>query len=145
LTLIVFDTDFLIKTTTEPLPEVAEFLGNSEYELVTLTKIESELKGLVLSEDQKTARKARAALRTLSDGKVKVLRYPVKPSSRNTDADALLIDFAANSHDQAVIATMDRSILAILERRRMPYLTLRKDRPFFRSFESATYLLDKRP
>jgi rRNA-processing protein FCF1 len=142
MTLIVCDTDFLLKVTTEPLPEVAQVLAESNYELVTLPKIEAELHGLSRSNNHPTARKARTALQALSRGSVKILKEKMR-SSNNSDADALLVDFAERSKSSAIIATLDHSILSVLERKRLPYLTLRKNRPFFRAFESATYLLDK--
>jgi rRNA-processing protein FCF1 len=143
MSFIICDTDFLIKASTEPLPELAEFLAASGYQLATIPRIRSELEGLSKSEKIATARKARTALRSLSN-KVKVLENNTG-SSRKAEADSLLIELAANSKDQVVIATLDRSILSILENRRLSYLTLRKDRPYFRTFESATYLLKDRP
>ncbi len=144
MTLLLCDTNFLMKVTTEPLPELAGFLADSGLELVTLQKIETELKGLEQSKNRSTARNARSALRSLDTHIVNMLKY--RPgSSEKTDADALLVDFAAHSKNRVVVATLDHSLLSILERKRLPYLTLRNNRPFFRTFESATYLLDKGP
>jgi len=140
---IVCDTDFLMKVTTEPLPQLAEFLANKGYKLATVSRIKDELNGLVLSRDGVTARKARAALRAISENHIELLAYS-NNFSKKIDADAILIDFAANSNQRLVTATLDRTILAALEKKGLPYLTLRKNRPFFRDFESATYLFDKR-
>jgi rRNA-processing protein FCF1 len=139
---ILCDTDFLIKVTTEPLPAVASFLDDSGFELVTLAKVQEELRGLTQSRNQSTARKAKLALGSLATGAVKILK---SPSPKGTDADILLLEFAANSKRQTIIASLDHTLLSILEKRKLPYLTLRKNRPFFRSFESATYLLEDRP
>ena len=141
MTLILCDTDFLIKATTQPLPELAQFLSSPEYELATLAKIESELRGLLRSENKVTSRKAKTALGSLELKKVKVIDQKLEKS--RADADVLLVDYASKSKDQVIVATLDHSILSILEKRRLPYLTLHKNRPFFRSFESATYLLHK--
>jgi rRNA-processing protein FCF1 len=132
LTLIVCDTDFLLKVTTQPLPELAEFLAQSGSELATLPKIEAELTGLTRSRNHVTARKAKTALQSIEGHSVKLLQ-PHLQSSKNTDADVLLVDFAEKSKPEVVIATLDHSILSMLERKRLPYLTLRKNRPFFRS------------
>ena len=144
MTLIVCDTDFLLKVTTQPLPELAQFLAESKSELATLHRIEAELHGLQQSKNHLTARKARTALQSISRGSVKILKENKRAcASTNTDADALLVDIAERSKPSIVIATLDHSILSVLERKRLPYLTLRKNRPFFRVYESATYLLNK--
>ena len=134
---ILSDTDFLIKVTSKPLPAMAEFLESSGFQLVTLPKIVEELRGLALSKKPATARKARAALSSLENGGVKLLSEGIILSRKETDADALLIEFVAKSSNkgQVVVATLDHSLLSVLERRRLPYLTLRNDRPLYRSFE----------
>jgi rRNA-processing protein FCF1 len=141
MSLILCDTDFLIKASTQPLPELAQILSTSEYQLATLPKIEAELKGLLRSENKVTSRKAKTALESLDSKRVKVIDQKLGKSK--ADADVLLVEYAAKSKDQVIVATLDHSILSVLEKRRLPYLTLRKNRPFFRSFESATYLLHK--
>jgi rRNA-processing protein FCF1 len=133
LPFIVCDTDFLIKISTAPLPKFAAFLSEFGYELATLPKIVSELNGLTLSTNVATARKAKSALQTIQDSAVKVLKYDF-PISEKTDADAMLVEFSASSRDNVVIATLDHSLLSILEKRRLPYLTLSNDRPVYRSF-----------
>lgn len=133
---IVCDTDFLIKATTKPLPSLAMFLSEAGYELATIDRVKKELDGLRKSTSQLTARKARAAIASISSGAVKVIEYESAANSK-TDADSILIDFAVNSSkygERAVIATLDHTLLSILEKRRLPYLTLRKDRPLFRIF-----------
>ena len=133
MAIILCDTDFLIKATTKPLPGIAELLDGTEYKLTTLPRIADELRGLVLSENNTTARKAKAALRSIESGSVKLLKDDGRNSSK-TDADALLIDFAQKSKETVVVATLDHTILSILEKKRMPYLTLRNDKPFVKTF-----------
>jgi len=140
MVLILCDTDFLMKVTARPLPELSAFLADPDFELATIPRIENELKGLSLSKRPSTARNARTALRVIR-GPVKVVEQA--PSSEKADADRLLIDFAERSGGNAVVATLDGSLLSTLERMKLPYLTLRNDRPFYRTFTSATYLLDK--
>jgi rRNA-processing protein FCF1 len=138
MVLIVCDTDFLMKATVKPMPELAGFLADPDFEVATIPRIQSELKGLTLSRKPSTARNAETALRALQQS-VKLLSQA--PSSEKADADRLLIDFAERSEGKAVIATLDGSLLSILERKKLPYLTLRNNRPFYRTFSSATYLL----
>jgi rRNA-processing protein FCF1 len=140
MVLIVCDTDFLMKVTAKPMPELAVFLADSDFEIATIPRIENELKGLSLSRIPSTARNARTALRSLHHS-VKLVNQA--PSTEKADADRLLIDFAERSKGKAVIATLDGNLLSILERKKLPYLTLRNDKPFYRTFSSATYLLDK--
>jgi rRNA-processing protein FCF1 len=144
MTRVLCDTDFLLKITTEPLPEFSRFLAEFRLELATLPRIEAEIRGLSRSQNQRTARKARTALLAISQYPVKILRDRVE-APKKTDADVLLIDCAEKSRPTIIVATLDHSILSVLQRKRLPYLTLRKDRPFFQAFESATYLLDKDP
>lgn len=134
--MIVCDSDFLINTTSRPLPELAEFLESSGFEFVTLPKIVEELEGLALSKKPATAKKAKTALRSIEAGKVKIIHQAIFSSTKKTDADAVLLHYAAKNTDKEriVIATLDHSLLSVLERMRLPYLTLRKDRPHFRSF-----------
>jgi rRNA-processing protein FCF1 len=129
---IICDTDFLIKATTQPLPALAGLLSTSGYELSTLPRIERELKGLAQSRKPTTSRNAKTALRAISTGVVKLLEQ-VTNSSQTTDADLLLIDYAMKSN-ATVIATLDHTLLSILERKRLPYLTLRNDRPILKTF-----------
>ena len=140
MVLILCDTDFLMKVTVNPLPELSAFLADPDYELATIPRIENELKGLSLSRRPSTARNARTALRTIRES-VKLVKQAA--SSEKADADRLLIDFAERSGGTAIVATLDGSLLSALERKKLPYLTLRNDRPFYRTFTSATYLLDK--
>ena len=140
MVLIVCDTDFLMKVTVQPMPELAAFLANPDFEITTIPRIEKELKGLSLSRKPSTAKNAGTALRALHQS-VKLVSQA--PSSENADADRLLVDFAERSKDEAVVATLDGTLLSTLERKKLPYLTLRNNRPFYRTFSSATYLLDK--
>jgi rRNA-processing protein FCF1 len=140
MVLLVCDTDFLMKVAVKPLPELASFLANPDFEIVTIPRIEDELKGLSLSRTPSTARKAKTALSLLRNS-VKIVKQI--PLSEKADADRLLIHFAESSNEEVAIATLDGSLLSALERKQLSYLTLRNDRPFFRTFSSATYLLDK--
>jgi len=142
MVLIVCDTDFLMKATVKPIPELAMFLADPDFEIATIPRIENELRGLSLSRKPSTARNAKTALRALRQS-VKLVNQA--PASERADADRLLIDFAERSKGKAVVATLDGSLLSTLERKKLPYLTLRNNRPFYRTFSSATYLLDKMP
>jgi len=132
LPFIVCDTDFLIKATSQPVPALASFLSEFGYQLSTLPRIEQELRGLSLSKTPTTARKAKSALRTISTGTVKLLKD--KDFNEKTDADSILIEFASRTRENVVVATLDHTLLSILERRRLPYLTLRNDRPILKIF-----------
>jgi hypothetical protein len=63
----------------------------------------------------------------------------------NADADLQLLDFEEKAPEDVVIATMDGNLLSKLEKKRLPYFTLRNDRPFYRQFSRATYLTTKKP
>ena len=139
---LLFDTDFLIKVTNEPVPDLRSFLDSSGFVLATLPVIEKELKGLQLSKKNSTSRKARLALLSVEKF-VSVIKSGKIRS--NADADVQLIDFEENSGDDVVIATLDGNLLSKLEKKRLPYLTLRNDRPLYRQFSRATYLTTKKP
>jgi rRNA-processing protein FCF1 len=136
---LLCDTDFLIKITNEPVPELTPFLESSGFDLATLPAVEKELKGLLQSEKRSTARKAKLALESLNN-KVTVESGRAMSGS---DADVHLVNFQEKSKEEIVIATLDGSLLSKLERKRVPYLTLRHDRPFYRQFSRATYLTTK--
>ena len=138
---LLCDTDFLIKITNEPIPELRQFLQNSGFVLGTLPIIERELKGLEQSRKIATARKAGLALQSVG----KFIHVEVGHSKGNAEADLQLVDFAEYSADNVAIATLDGSLLSKLEKKRLPYLTLRNDRPFYRQFSRATYLTTKKP
>jgi rRNA-processing protein FCF1 len=133
MALFVCDTDFLIKAANDPLPALANFLTESGYELKTLDRIEKELEGLSKSKNPSTAKRAKTALRAIAAGQVKVISQKDLFSNR-TDADSQLIEFAANSKKNVAIATLDHTLLSMLERKKLPYLTLRNDKPLFRTF-----------
>ena len=132
MALILCDSDFLIKATNDPLPSLALFLSECGYELATIERIKDELEGLSRSENRPTARRAKNALRSIYNGRVK-LESNEKRTSSKTDADSLLIKFALENKEPVAIATMDHVLLSILERRKLSYLTLRNNRPFFRT------------
>jgi rRNA-processing protein FCF1 len=139
---LLCDTDFLIKVTNEPVPQLRASLQSSGFTLATLPIIERELKGLQRSKINSTARKARLALQSIGKS-IQVIKSG-KPGS-NADADLQLLDFEEISPADVVIATLDGNLLSKLEKKRLPYFTLRKDRPFFRQFSRATYLTTKKP
>ena len=139
---LLCDTDFLIKITNDPVPELQPFLLGNGFSLSTLPVIERELQGLQKNKTNSTARKARLALLAL--GKFVQVETNYGKNS-NAEADLQLVDFEEKSPGDVVIATMDGNLLAKLERKRLPYFTLRRDRPFFRQFARATYLTTKKP
>jgi len=137
--LVICDTDFLIKITNEPTPELKPFLEHWGFVLATLPVVEKELKGLLQSKKRSTARRAKLALESLR----KLILVETSYRMSGLDADAHLVNFQKESNGDVVIATLDGKLLSKLERKRMPYLTLRRDRPFFRPFSRATYLTTK--
>ncbi|MDA4110974.1 MAG: hypothetical protein OK439_00435 [Thaumarchaeota archaeon] len=139
MTTVLCDTDFLIKITNEPLPELKMFLENSGFVLATLPAVERELKGLSRSDKPSTAKKAKLALGSIG----KFVRVEALGNKHGSDADTHLVDYLEKSNAEILIATLDGNLLSKLERKRMPYLTLRRDRPFFRPFSRATYLTTK--
>ena len=142
MTMIVCDTDFLMKVTNEPIPKLRQMLQSSEYELVAIPSVLRELKGLASSSNQKTARYARNALRAVED-KLVLSKVGASPAPK-TEADIAILDFALNQVESVVVATLDGTLFSELESRRVSYLTLRNDRPFTREFDRATYLTTKK-
>jgi rRNA-processing protein FCF1 len=139
--ILLCDTNFLIKITNDPIPELKPFLQSSGFVLATLPIIERELKGLQQSKTNSTARKANLALQSLG----KFIRVETGYRKGRAEADAQLVDYEENSEEDVVIATMDGNLLSKLEKKRLPYFTLRNDRPFCRQFSRATYLTTKKP
>ncbi|MHB8567052.1 MAG: hypothetical protein ACYC7D_02460 [Nitrososphaerales archaeon] len=129
---IILDTDFLIKITNDPLPKFDYQRVSNEYSFATIPAVISELKGLRRHRTLKTARRAGNALRALADtGTVKVLEESER-EEEGSEADARLIELADESGD-FIIATMDHSLLSLLEKNGAAYLTLRNNRPLFKA------------
>jgi rRNA-processing protein FCF1 len=128
---LICDTDFLIKVTGEPLPALAEFLANEDFQLVTIPAVVRELRGLTRSKTSSTSRKAINALRSV-DNIVKVVDQ--KKSVHETEADIELYEHARLQGKNTIVATLDGKLLSRFERNHLPYFTLRHDKPFLRSF-----------
>ncbi|MGI0091002.1 MAG: hypothetical protein ACREBS_04785 [Nitrososphaerales archaeon] len=144
MALLVCDADFLIKITNDPLPAFHSLSRKeSDFVLATIPLVVRELKGLVFSKTPKTARRARNALRSV--GQVVNLIGECAEQDANTEADEALIEFAHRAFQEEIfVATLDGKLLSKLERTKVPYLTLRNDKPFVRSFSRrATYLTAK--
>jgi rRNA-processing protein FCF1 len=141
LPVLLCDTDFLIKITNDPVPELRSYLLGNGFSLSTLPVIETELKGLQQSRINSTARKATLALQSVG----KFVEVETNFGNAKSEADIQLVDFEERSNGDVAIATMDGNLLAKLERKRLPYFTLRNDRPFYRQFSRATYLTTKKP
>ncbi|MDG6996496.1 MAG: hypothetical protein JRN52_11285 [Nitrososphaerota archaeon] len=141
MTLLVCDTDFLMKVTNEPIPKLHQLLESSEYDLVTLPSVRRELAGLSRSSNQKTARYARNAIRAIENKTVRVLQ---ESSGAKTDADVALLDFGHKHAGSALVATLDGELLSEMESRGISYLTIRNNRPFRQEFARATYLTTKK-
>lgn len=139
---LVFDTDFLMKVTNEPLPAFRRMLDEFDCELVTLPSVKRELKGLLSSRINKTSRYARNALHAIDANIVRVDDIDGRSSSPEADVD--LIDYVSNLAGDSFVVSLDGALLSELERKHIPYVTLRKDRPFKRDFGRATYLTTKK-
>lgn len=130
-----------MKVTNEPLPYLHEFLENSDFVLATLPQVIRELKGLKMNKHQKTARRAEKALSAIG---TKVSLIENFDFFRTPEADVALTKYAVTTPGDILIATLDGKLLSDLESKMLPYLTLRNDRPFVRSFHRATYLSSKK-
>ncbi len=131
LATIVCDTDFLIKISTDPLHTLG-FDFFYENELVTLPVIVMELEGLARNPNKKASRLAKSTLRQLRGGrKVKVVNRLDRDYFDIREADHILVEFVKFDPKERMLATLDGSLLSRLELLGLPYLTLRKNRPFF--------------
>jgi rRNA-processing protein FCF1 len=134
---LIFDTNLLIKVTAEPVPAFAEFVRRRGYVLVTISAVVTELRGLSLSKSPSISRKAINALRFVGS---LICVIEEKISKQEVEADEKLFELAHFLDDGSAIATLDGNLLSRLESSRLPYFTLRKDRPFLKCFARATYL-----
>lgn len=137
---IVCDTDFLLKVASESLPTLRAYLDDSDLSLGTIPSVVRELEGLARGKDRSTARKASFALRLVGTT-IDLIEYEPKEIAR-VEADVALFECARKL--DMLVATLDGKLLSRLERNQVPYLTLRHDRPFERSFGRATYLSTKK-
>ncbi len=135
--ILVCDTDFLIKITNSPLPEFQTYVLQSGITLATVPAVVRELKGLANNRHPLTAKRARNAL-NLVGNKIKI----IEDSDRKVDleADIVLTEFVKDHRETALLSTLDARLLSRLERLGVSYLTLHRDKPFIRSFPRAIYL-----
>ncbi|HZW57028.1 MAG TPA: hypothetical protein VFF30_12125 [Nitrososphaerales archaeon] len=140
--LLLVDTDFLIKIANDPLPKLDFLALASDFTLATTPSVVRELEGLAKSQNRTVMRRATTALDFVKQG-TKKANVKVLPgtSKRRVEADLELVEIAkADIRDRVVIATLDHSLLSRLDKLKIPYLTLRRDRPFFSFSSGATYL-----
>ena len=135
--MLICDTDFLIKVTNSPLSEFHTFMLDSRLTLATVPAVVGELKGLSNNRHPLTSKRVRNAL-SMIDSKIKIIGDP--DLKVGVEADNALIEFAKNHREIVLVSTLDARLLSRLERLRLSYLTLRRDKPFVRSFPRAIYL-----
>ncbi|MDG6923517.1 MAG: hypothetical protein JRN67_09525 [Nitrososphaerota archaeon] len=121
---------------SEPLPSLRSYLDYSNLSFATIPEVVRELEGLAHSREKTTARKARFVLRLI--GTTITLIDQRADKNKNVEADIALYECARQM--DFLVATMDGRLLSRFERNRLPFLTLREDKPFERSFGRATYL-----
>jgi rRNA-processing protein FCF1 len=138
LTQVICDTDFLIKITNDPLPSLGQLIKNSDLVLATIPGVVNELKGLTQNEKPATARRAAAALRLVGSSVHLIKSGIAKDDSFETDN--ALYDKVRGSIGDVCVATLDGKLLSRFERNKIPYLTLRRNKPFLRCFSRATHL-----
>ena len=138
---VVFDTNFLMKVTSQPLPALRDFLVNSDLILTTIPVVVKELEGLALNRKPLTSRKATNALRFVGTS---IQLMQCSAESPQVEADIALYEQAKSLDDGSFVATLDGKLLSRFEKNKLPYLTLRHDRPFVRTFSRATYLSTKK-
>ena len=139
---LICDTDFLIKVTSAPIPEFAEFILQENFKLVTIPAVARELRGLTMSKTPSTARKAMNALRYVGRF-VDIIDSSVS-DPRSNEVDLELYDLACLLHDGSTVATLDGKLLTRFERNHLPYFTLRRDKPFLKSLGRAIYLFTRK-
>lgn len=121
---IVFDTDFIIKVSNDPLPKLDWNSLRLENELLVLSSVIRELNGLSERKDRNTSKRARNALKFLESGQLRVV-----PDDMAIDADVALIRFAEQNSNERIVATLDGDLLSALEKNHMGYLTLSSNKP----------------
>lgn len=142
---IVFDTDFLIKISNDPLPRFCVTELAHENQFLVIPQVLHEVQGLARSQSSKTARRARQTMRVIEDTKIFVTMGKLGDNiSGSGDADNVLVEFVNERPTERILATMDGSLLSRVAKLGLPYLTLRNERPLFSTKMRATYLsLDK--
>ncbi|MHB2036482.1 MAG: PIN domain-containing protein, partial [Nitrososphaerales archaeon] len=123
------------------LPALRDFFANSDLALTTIPEVVKELEGLALNRKPLTSRKASNALRLVGTS-IQLMQSSEGP---NVEADIALYEQAKSLDDGSFVATLDGKLLSRFEKSKLPYLTLRHDRPFVRTFSRATYLSTKKP
>lgn len=140
LTVIVWDTDFLVKISNDPLPKVDLRELSKENEFVIIPEVIQEIRGLARSRNRTTARRAEMALRAIEDSKffkntkLEGARQPAK------ETDEVLIEVIRIKPDERTLATMDGTLLSSMEKSGLPYMTLSKGKLYSRPVARATYL-----
>ena len=135
---LVCDTNFLMKITSESLPTFSDFISKNHFDITTISSVVRELNGLRMSKKNSVARNANNCLNMM--GKKIRLLDSGRFTELGKEADIELFELAKNLEEGSFVATLDGKLLSRFERSRLPYLTLRNDRPFLRSSHRATYL-----
>lgn len=138
MTQLVCDTNFLMKITNQSLPKLSDFISNNHFEIATVSSVIRELNGLKKSKKNSVARNAKNCLGLI--GTKVHLRDGGSLDEPSKEADIELFELAKSLEEGSLVATLDGKLLSRFERNRLPYLTLRNDRPFLQSFHRATYL-----
>ncbi len=137
---LLCDTNFLIKIANEPIPELREFIDVSNLELTTIPQVVRELTGLSRKKGV-ISRKASAALRLIGTK----IRLDGKQSINiNADADTSLFEYAKMLNEGSFAATLDGKLLSRFQSNQLSYLTLRHDKPFFKSFYESNVFIRKK-
>lgn len=140
MTVIVWDTDFLIKISNDPLPKVDLRELSKENEFVIIPEVILEIRGLARSKNRTTARRAEMALRAIEESKffksavLSSVRQPAK------ETDEVLIEVIKMKPDERTLATMDGTLLSSMEKSGLPYMTLSKGKLYSPPVARATYL-----
>ncbi|MGI0079654.1 MAG: hypothetical protein ACRECH_08515 [Nitrososphaerales archaeon] len=123
---IVCDSDFLMKIVNDPLPKFDWKFLSIENEFVTLPCVLRELGGLASGTTGKASMKARNTLNVLSSSKY--VKTTPEPEDHG-EVDFALLQFVSRNPNERILATLDGSLLAALEKRGLGYLTLSSDKP----------------
>ncbi len=122
---IICDTDFIMKLVNDPLPKLDWRSMSRENDFVTLPCVVRELNGLTSSQDRKTSIRARNSLTALKSGILGV----IPPESESEEVDFALLDCVRRKPNSRLLATLDGSLLSMLEKNGLGYLTLTSNRP----------------
>lgn len=141
MTQLVCDTNFLMKITGQALPSFSDFISKNHFEIATVSSVVRELSGLKRNEKKSVRRRAESCLNLIG---VKIQIRESELAKERIEADIELFELAKYLEDGSYVATLDGKLLSKFERNKLPYLTLRNDRPFLRSSNRATYLSTKK-